>query len=132
MKIASLGHVTNINAFISTFISLVTIKIKTNRHWPQLTGDDAITTRSHDKQYYIYDSVGIITSKLDKRMDQDTACIYLLQVNNKNTRTRCETCSKLKIKTPERRQKRRSGVFIVDFEDISHVVLEFLLLTLNM
>ena len=64
-------------------------------------------------------------------MDQDTAGIYLLKVNNKNTRTRCEICSKLKIKTPERRQKRRSGVFIVDFEDISHVVLEFLLLTLN-
>ena len=64
-------------------------------------------------------------------MDQDTAGIYLLKVNNKNTRTRCETCSKLKIKTPERRQKRRSGVFIVDFEDISHVVREFLLLTLN-
>ena len=64
-------------------------------------------------------------------MDQDTAGIYLLKVNNKNTRTRCETCLKLKIKTPERRQKRRSGVFIVDFEDISHVVLEFLLLTLN-
>ena len=32
MKIAPLGHVTNINAFISTFTSLVTIKIKTNRH----------------------------------------------------------------------------------------------------
>ena len=65
-------------------------------------------------------------------MDQDTAGIYLLKVNNKNTRTRCETCSKLKIKTPERRQKCRSSVFIVDFEDISHVVLVFLLLTLNM
>ena len=29
--------------------------------------------------------------------------IYLLKVNNKNTRTRCEICSKLTIKTPERR-----------------------------
>ena len=33
-----------------------------------------------------------------------TAGIYLLKVNNINTRTRCEICSKLKIKTPERRQ----------------------------
>ena len=30
--------------------------------------------------------------------------IYLLQVNNRNTGTRCEICSKLIIKTPERRQ----------------------------
>ena len=31
------------------------------------------------------------------------AGIYLLKVNNRNTRTRCEICSKLIIKTPERR-----------------------------
>ena len=54
--------------------------------------------------------------------------IYLFKVNNRNTRTRCEICSKLRIKTPER----RSGVFIVNFENISHLVLVFLLLTLNM
>ena len=29
--------------------------------------------------------------------------IYLLKVNNRNTRTRCETCLKLTIKIPERR-----------------------------
>ena len=60
------------------------------------------------------------------------AGIYLLKVNNRNTRTRCVICSKLTIKTPERRHKRRSGVFIVNFEHISHLVLVFLLLTLNM
>ena len=32
-----------------------------------------------------------------------TSCIYLFKVNNRNTRTRCEICSKLTIKTPERR-----------------------------
>ena len=32
----------------------------------------------------------------------------------------CEICSKLTIKTPERRQRRRSGVFIVNFEYISY------------
>ena len=31
------------------------------------------------------------------------ASIYMLKVNNRNTRTRCEICSKLTIKTPERR-----------------------------
>ena len=30
------------------------------------------------------------------------ASIYLFKINNKNTRTRCEICSKLEIKTPER------------------------------
>ena len=37
------------------------------------------------------------------------AGIYMLKVNSKNTRARCGICSKLTIKTPERR---RSGVFI--------------------
>ena len=58
--------------------------------------------------------------------------IYLLKVNNRNIRTRCEIFSKLTIKTPERRQWRHSGVFIVNFEHISHLVLVFLPSTLNM
>ena len=38
---------------------------------------------------------------------------------------------KLTIKTSERRHWCRSGVFIVNFEHISHLVLVFLLLTLS-
>ena len=38
-------------------------------------------------------------------------------------------CSKLTINIPERRQWLRSGIFIVNFEHISHLVLVFLLLT---
>ena len=37
----------------------------------------------------------------------------------------------LTTKTPKQRQWRRSGVFIVNFEYISHLVLVFLLLTLS-
>ena len=59
------------------------------------------------------------------------AGIYHLKVNNRNTITRCEICSKLTIKIPERRQWRRSGIFIVNFEHISHPVLVLLLLILN-
>ena len=55
----------------------------------------------------------------------------MFKVNNRNTKTRCEICSKLTTKTPERRQWRRSGVFIVNLERISQLVLVFLLLTLN-
>ena len=61
--------------------------------------------------------------------------IDLLKIKNRNTRKRSETSpevsSKLTIKTPERRQSRRAGAFIVNFENISHLLLEFLLLTLN-
>ena len=57
--------------------------------------------------------------------------IYLFKVNNRNSRTRCEICSKLTIKTPERRQWHLSGVVIVNFEHISHLLLVFLLLTLS-
>ena len=41
------------------------------------------------------------------------------------------TYSKLTIQTPERRYWRRSGVFIVNLEHMSHLVLLFLLLTLS-
>ena len=50
-----------------------------------------------------------------------SAGIYLLKVNNRNTRTRCEICLKLTI----------NSVFSVNFEDISHLVLVFLLLILD-
>ena len=35
----------------------------------------------------------------------------------------CENCSKLTIKTPERRQERHSIVFIVNLKQILHIVL---------
>ena len=57
------------------------------------------------------------------RTISSSAGIYLLKVNNRNTRTRCEICSKMTIKIPERRH------IIINFEYISHLVL---LLTLNM
>ena len=56
--------------------------------------------------------------------------MYLLKVNNRNTRTRSGICLKLTIKTQERRHWHRSGIFMVNFEHISHLVLVFLLLTL--
>ena len=44
---------------------------------------------------------------------------YMFKVNDRNTATKCEICSRLTIETPEQRQWRewrRSGVFIVNFE----------------
>ena len=57
--------------------------------------------------------------------------LFLLKVNNRNPRIMCEICLKLTLKTPERRQWRRSCVFVC-FEHISHLALGFLLLTVNM
>ena len=57
--------------------------------------------------------------------------IYLFKDNNRSTSKRCEIPSKSTIKTSERSDWRRSGVFIVNFELISFIFLLFLLLTLN-
>ena len=35
------------------------------------------------------------------RKTTNSASNYMFKVNNRNTRTRCEICSKLTIKTPE-------------------------------
>ena len=44
----------------------------------------------------------------------------MLEVNNRNTRPRCEMCSKLTIKIPERRHfTPRSSVSIVNFEHVN-------------
>ena len=60
------------------------------------------------------------------------AGIYLLKFNNRDTRIRSATCSKLTIKIPKRRHWRGFGVFIVNSEHISDLILVFLLLTFNM
>ena len=57
----------------------------------------------------------------------NSAGIYLLKVNRRNTRTRCEICSKLTIKIPERHFiVILYCIFIVNFEHISDLVLVLL------
>ena len=53
--------------------------------------------------------------------------IYIFNVNNGNDRIMSEICSKLTIETPGRMT--RSSVFIDNFEQISHIVMLFPLLT---
>ena len=50
---------------------------------------------------------------------------YLFKVNNGYTRTMYKICTKLNIKTPEQRHWCRSGVLIVNLEQISFIVLVF-------
>ena len=59
--------------------------------------------------------------------------MYMLKVDNKNTRLRHETCLKLKLKSKYTRKTLSNGALlsIVKFEHISYLVLVFLLWTLN-
>ena len=54
--------------------------------------------------------------------------ICLFKVSNRNTKTKWEICSKLQIKTPEHASP--TGVFILNSEHISHLVLVSQLLIL--
>ena len=55
----------------------------------------------------------------------------LVQSGDRYTRKKSEIFSQLTIKTPEQRHGHSSDVFIVNFEQISHIFLVFLLLTLS-
>ena len=78
----------------------------------------------------IVDFEHVIACMVIKRRIQGTD-IYPLKVNNRNTRIRSEICSKLTIKTPERAPWRRSIISVVNFEQISNLVIVFLLLHLR-
>ena len=54
--------------------------------------------------------------------------LYFFKINNENTRTISGICSRLITKTTKQCQRLSSGIFIVNFEQISHIVLMFLLL----
>ena len=56
---------------------------------------------------------------------------YMFKVNNRNSKTGCEIYSRLTIKTPERHHCGRSGVFIVNFDHISHLFVVFLLISFS-
>ena len=54
-----------------------------------------------------------------KISDNFPAGNYMFKVNNRNTRTRCEICTKLTIKRPEQRQAISDHIIIpVNFEDV--------------
>ena len=53
------------------------------------------------------------THVLYEPMVNTAAIIYFHKVNNRNTRKRCESCSKLTIETPERRPCARVSFLII-------------------
>ena len=72
----------------------------------------------------MYDSLRAVANA--KVLISNPVSNYLLKVN-RNTRPRGEIHSKLTVMTPEQGQGHCSGVFIVNFEHISHLVLVFLI-----
>ena len=56
----------------------------------------------------------LICKRAHVRVSSNTAGIYMLKVNNRNTRTRCEICSKLTTKIPEPncKAKQRPGFYM--------------------
>ena len=67
-----------------------------------------------------------------KKFEINPAIIDLYKVNNRNARAMCEIYPKLAIIYQNKiHQWRRFGVFIVKFEQISHIILVFPLLALN-
>ena len=78
-------------------------------------------------QHVIWNSLDIKSKTFPANLN-----LYLFKVDRTNTWKRCEMCSKLAITTPGWSQRRCTGVFMVDFEQISHPFLQFLLLVLSM
>ena len=62
----------------------------------------------------------------ENELKNNPAGNYMFKVINRNTRKRCEICSKVKNKITRTTPMASSGVFIVNFEHISHLVLRFL------
>ena len=85
----------------------------------------------HTNKILVTIKQGALWSYIEAHLSSVTpASIYVAKVNNRNTRTICEICSKLNNK--DTNQWRRSGAIIVYFIFISsHIILVFLLLTLN-
>ena len=61
------------------------------------TAEDPLTTTYKQLNY-----LKLMKFESEQNLAVNPIGIYLLKVNNSNTRTSCEICSKLTIKTPER------------------------------
>ena len=120
----------NLHDYICNFPTRNLFAVLGQRFYLMYCQDPLVSNVFHSDIFFEINDVVSFADEISAETS-NPAGIYLLKVNNRNTRTRCEICSKLTINTPERRHWRRSGVFIVNFEHISHLFLVFLLLTLS-
>ena len=90
------------------------------KHFPKLKWTYRIKYQVHHKNLF-YDEVLVNTwcIRLGKIKCHHSKLLIPHPVNNKNTRTRCETCAKLIIKKSKRQLWRSSAIFIATFEHVS-------------
>ena len=131
----------NIKALLLVHVSRVYAKVTMTWNWDnrsislisdavvKLVWNNDLSEKCDNNWNNFMDFKNIIVFVDGHLYTQPATCMF--KVSGRNTRTECEICSLSTIKTPERRQVYRSGVFIVNFEHILHLVLVFLLLTLN-
>ena len=68
-------------------------------------------------KHYLF-PIYLLTTKKFAKNEVPSTDFYSFKVNNRNTGKRCEMCSKLTVKTPERHRWRCFGVSIINFEHI--------------
>ena len=93
-----------------------------------------LATAGLDHQVKIWEPIGEKFSNKDhlEEVCQDyPVAIYFFKVSNGNIRIVCEVCLKSTTKTPERGHCRLSGISVINFKQISHIVLVFPLLALS-
>ena len=75
--------------------------IKSKIHWKNCIYNQYMnSSRNHADDDILQQAISEVSELVD---DYYPAGNCMFKVNNRNTRTRCEICSKLTIKTPERR-----------------------------
>ena len=98
--------------FIFVFVLLSTINVNSQFAYTINIAEDKPDKETNIKirfNHLHYQEQRIISNNFQSTFNRLTlprsnlANIYLFNVNNRNTRKRCEICSKLTTKTPERR-----------------------------
>ena len=104
---------------------------RSSRKWQQISRRWYTLTQLATVNWFILMASGVSNTKNTKHIyfqcfQELPANIYLFKINNRNTRKRCEICSKLTIKSPERRHWLTLNIFhtffcvsVVNFEQVN-------------
>ena len=90
-----------------------------------------ITPGNIRKPYNVFKLPGVSKCRIGNTLSQLIWPTRYLLVQSQQWKQQSNVWNLLTIKTPKRRQWYRFGAFVVNFEQISKIVLLFLLLTLN-
>ena len=80
-----------------------------------ITTQILVIGKLNGRKYFFWEALFVISSVPTTN--------YVFKVGNWNTRTRCQNCSRLRVKTQERCEWSRPSVFIVNCKHISNFLL---------